>query len=63
MIGVHGARLLEDGDTVLTHCNAGALATVEYGTALAPLRVAAEEGQEDKGDSDRDEAGPPGRSP
>jgi len=45
MIGVHGARLLEDGDTVLTHCNAGALATVEYGTALAPLRVAAEEGK------------------
>lgn len=40
MIGVHGSKLLNDGDTVLTHCNAGALATVRYGTALAPIRVA-----------------------
>ncbi|MGC8555451.1 MAG: S-methyl-5-thioribose-1-phosphate isomerase [Conexivisphaera sp.] len=45
MIGEHGARLLEDGDVVMTHCNAGALATVEYGTALAPIRVAIEEGK------------------
>ncbi len=45
MIGVHGERLLEDGDVVLTHCNAGALATVEYGTALAPIRVAIERGK------------------
>lgn len=33
-IGEHGAALLEDGDTVITHCNAGALATVDWGTAL-----------------------------
>ena len=39
-IGEHGARLIETGAGVLTHCNAGALATVEYGTALAPLRIA-----------------------
>lgn len=39
-IGEHGARLIETGNTVLTHCNAGALATVEYGTALAPIRIA-----------------------
>jgi methylthioribose-1-phosphate isomerase len=36
-IGSHGVALLRDGDTVLTHCNAGALATAEYGTALAPI--------------------------
>jgi methylthioribose-1-phosphate isomerase len=45
-IGEHGAPLLEDGDTVLTHCNAGALATVGYGTALAPIRTAIEQGKE-----------------
>jgi methylthioribose-1-phosphate isomerase len=45
-IGEHGAPLLEDGDTVLTHCNAGALATVGYGTALAPIRTAIEKGKE-----------------
>ena len=39
-IGEHGARLIETGAGVLTHCNAGALATVEYGTALAPIRIA-----------------------
>jgi methylthioribose-1-phosphate isomerase len=44
-IGEHGALLLEDGDTVLTHCNAGALATVGYGTALAPIRTAIEQGK------------------
>ncbi|MEM2816759.1 MAG: S-methyl-5-thioribose-1-phosphate isomerase, partial [Candidatus Bathyarchaeia archaeon] len=33
-IGMHGAAMIKDGDTVLTHCNAGALATVDYGTAL-----------------------------
>ncbi len=42
-MGKHGATLLEDGDTVLTHCNAGSLATVQYGTALAPIRWAIEE--------------------
>jgi len=43
-IGRHGAPLIDDADKVLTHCNAGALATVDYGTALAPLRVAHDEG-------------------
>jgi methylthioribose-1-phosphate isomerase len=33
-LGEHGATLLDDGDTVMTHCNAGSLATVDWGTAL-----------------------------
>jgi len=45
-IGKNGAALLEDGDVVLTHCNAGSLATVQYGTALAPIRTAIENGKE-----------------
>ena len=44
-IGKNGASLLEDGDVVLTHCNAGSLATVQYGTALAPVRAAIEQGK------------------
>lgn len=44
-IGAHGAKLLNDGDGVLTHCNAGALATSEYGTALAVLYAAQEQGK------------------
>ncbi len=44
-IGDLGADLIEDGFTVLTHCNAGALATVAYGTALAPIRRAREQGK------------------
>jgi len=44
-IGKFGASLLEDNDTVLTHCNAGALATAGYGTALAVIRAAVEEGK------------------
>jgi translation initiation factor eIF-2B subunit alpha/methylthioribose-1-phosphate isomerase len=39
-IGEVGYKLIKDGDRLLTHCNAGALATVDYGTALAPMRVA-----------------------
>jgi len=39
-IGRQGEPLLEGGSTVLTHCNAGALATVDHGTALAPIRRA-----------------------
>ncbi|HUL40213.1 MAG TPA: S-methyl-5-thioribose-1-phosphate isomerase [Methanomassiliicoccales archaeon] len=39
-IGERGQELIADGDKVMTHCNAGALATVDYGTALAPIRVA-----------------------
>lgn len=45
-IGRRGAALLEDGDTVLTHCNAGALATVDWGTALGVVYSAREEGKE-----------------
>ncbi|MBY8988301.1 MAG: S-methyl-5-thioribose-1-phosphate isomerase, partial [Candidatus Lokiarchaeota archaeon] len=44
-IGKNGAALLQDGDVVLTHCNAGSLATVQYGTALAPIRAAIEMGR------------------
>jgi methylthioribose-1-phosphate isomerase len=43
-IGAHGLALLSDGCTVLTHCNAGALATGGIGTALAPVYLAAESG-------------------
>lgn len=41
-IGRHGASLLKDGDQVLTHCNAGGLATAQFGTALAPVYYAVE---------------------
>lgn len=44
-IGEHAARLLRDGDTVLTHCNAGGLATAGIGTALAGIYVAREQGK------------------
>ncbi|MCL7451984.1 MAG: S-methyl-5-thioribose-1-phosphate isomerase [Anaerolineae bacterium] len=42
-MGAYGAALVEDGDNILTHCNAGALATVDYGTALAVIRTAHEQ--------------------
>ncbi|MCD6551127.1 S-methyl-5-thioribose-1-phosphate isomerase [Thermotoga sp.] len=44
-IGRNGAELIEDGSTILTHCNAGALATVDYGTALGVIRAAVESGK------------------
>jgi methylthioribose-1-phosphate isomerase len=44
-IGRNGAELIHDGDTILTHCNAGALATAGYGTALGVIRAAAESGK------------------
>ncbi len=44
-IGEHGAKLIRNGIRILTHCNAGALATVDYGTVMAPLRVAKEQGR------------------
>jgi translation initiation factor eIF-2B subunit alpha/methylthioribose-1-phosphate isomerase len=40
LIGKHGEKLIHDGDKILTHCNAGALGCVDYGTALAPIRFA-----------------------
>jgi len=39
-IGNYGADIIDDGDTILTHCNAGALACVDYGTALGVIRSA-----------------------
>jgi methylthioribose-1-phosphate isomerase len=47
-IGRHGAELIRDGDVILTHCNAGALATVAYGTALGVVRAAWEKGKKIK---------------
>lgn len=44
-IGKFGAALLKDGDSVMTICNAGGLATVGYGTALGVVRAAVEEGK------------------
>ena len=44
-IGAHGAALLPDDARVLTHCNAGALACVGYGTALGVIRAAYEQGR------------------
>lgn len=44
-IGRHGAGLVPDGKTVLTHCNAGALATAGYGTALGVIRAAVQAGK------------------
>lgn len=43
-IGEYGMALIEDGSSILTHCNAGALATVDVGTALAPMRLAHDAG-------------------
>jgi translation initiation factor eIF-2B subunit alpha/methylthioribose-1-phosphate isomerase len=39
-IGENGEKLIKDSMRILTHCNAGALATIDHGTALAPLRIA-----------------------
>jgi len=44
-IGEHGAKLIVDSDTILTHCNAGSLATVDYGTAFGVIRTAWEQGK------------------
>jgi len=48
LIGKYGAELIHDGDVILTHCNAGALATVEYGTVLGVIRAAWEQGKKIK---------------
>ncbi|OFW16315.1 MAG: S-methyl-5-thioribose-1-phosphate isomerase [Acidobacteria bacterium RIFCSPLOWO2_12_FULL_67_14] len=44
-MGAHGATLVPDAATILTHCNAGALATAGYGTALGVIRAAVEQGK------------------
>lgn len=51
-IGMHGSKLLKNGMGILTHCNAGALATGDYGTALSPVYVAHEQGMQLKVYSD-----------
>ena len=45
-IGEYGNSLIRNNSRILTHCNAGALAVVDWGTALAPMRVAKEEGKD-----------------
>jgi methylthioribose-1-phosphate isomerase len=47
-MGENGAALINDGDVILTHCNAGELATVEYGTALGVIRAAWKQGKKIK---------------
>ncbi|HEW81399.1 MAG TPA: S-methyl-5-thioribose-1-phosphate isomerase, partial [Nitrospirae bacterium] len=44
-IGKFGSRFIKDGDTIITHCNAGSLATGGYGTATGPIRAAVEQGK------------------
>ena len=44
-IGKNGSELFDDNDTIMTHCNAGALATVGYGTALGVIRATKESGK------------------
>ena len=44
-MGKNGAKLFQNNDTIMTHCNAGALATVEYGTALGVIRATKESGK------------------
>ncbi|HIJ59017.1 MAG TPA: S-methyl-5-thioribose-1-phosphate isomerase [Nitrospirae bacterium] len=47
-IGQYGAEFIKDGDTILTHCNAGSLATGGYGTATAPMIIAKQQGKKIK---------------
>lgn len=45
LIGEHGNELMKNNQRILTHCNAGALASVDYGTALSPIRIANNDGK------------------
>ena len=45
-MATHGAELIDDGDTVIHHCNTGALATVDWGTALGVIHMAHEQGKQ-----------------
>lgn len=47
-IGEYGAEILKNCNAILTHCNAGRLATVKYGTALSPIYIAKEQGKDIK---------------
>ena len=62
-IGAHGAELVPESANVLTHCNTGSLATVDYGTALGVIRAAHEAGKRPQRLRRRDPAVPPGRPP
>ena len=62
-IGEHGAQLIRDGARVLTHCNAGALATGGIGTALAAIYVAVEQGKTRRSLRRRDAAAAAGKPP
>ncbi len=62
-MGAHGAALLPQEGTVLTHCNAGALATCGYGTALGVIRAAVEARPQDRRLRRRDPPLPAGRPP
>jgi methylthioribose-1-phosphate isomerase len=44
-LGQHGAELIDDGDTIIHHCNTGALAVVDWGTALGVIRTAHDQGK------------------
>jgi S-methyl-5-thioribose-1-phosphate isomerase len=46
LIGKNGSKLIQNGSRILTHCNAGWLGFVDYGSALAPLYIAKEQGKE-----------------
>lgn len=46
LIGEHGSALVDDGCRILTHCNAGALAFIDYGTALSPIRFSHGQGKD-----------------
>ena len=59
-IGRHGAQLVQPGQGILTHCNAGGLATADYGTALAVIFAAHEQGKPSACLRRRDSAAPPG---
>jgi len=61
-MGAHGAALIVPGATILTHCNAGALATAGYGTALGRGPRRARGGQAGVGGGVRDAPLPPGRA-
>ena len=47
-MGAYGAELIQDGDTILTHCNTGTMATVSYGTAFGVIRSAIAQGKKVK---------------
>ena len=61
-MGGYGAEVVPDGARILTHCNAGALATAGYGSALGVIRAAVEQGKRIAGVRRRDASVPAGRA-